>query len=207
MLSCVIVDNGEPNVVKLTFENLYSELKDIPGSELLIQDKWFDTSEIKNRYCCYVEPDCLVSEGYFKKQLENLNDIGYQRQIGIVTAATAVNQWNNKIYGYRIGDREEGIIPNRTKKSNKNHQVQIAYIPGAILRTSMLKVALPEGLYLDDLVYLSTQVSLAFWECGFRIQLNPDNTYVTTEDYVNDINDFNPLVSEKAKALFSRESI
>jgi hypothetical protein len=69
MVSVVIRDNGEQSVIQYTFEKLYTELKDILGSELLVKKDW-EIAHIKNRFVCFVEPDCLVSEGYFKKQLE-----------------------------------------------------------------------------------------------------------------------------------------
>lgn len=211
MITVVILDNGEPNVTQLTFENLYRELKDIYGSELLIKDRWFDLENIKNRYICFVEADCLVSPGYFKAQLEGFSKKGFSRNMGIMSSATAVNYWDNKIYGYKVGP---GIIPNRQPKSSNPFSTQVAFIPGSIIRMTMLKACLRKLNNYDDLVRLSTELSMAFWEKsalsdgkGYRVYVNPKVSYLTTEDYVNDIGNFGVSISEEAVSLFKRESI
>lgn len=217
MISVIILDGGEPKVTQLTFENLYKELKDIYGSELLIKDKWFELDDIKNRYVCFVEADCLVSKGYFKNQLEGLNSKGYARQIGIMSSATSVSYWDNKIYGYKTDIDLMGVMPNRKQKSFSPFTVQVAYIPGSIIRLSMLKTCLSgldiKGLH-NDLVYLSYELSMAFWNRssgsqgkGYRIYLNPKNSYLTTENYVNDIGKFESSVVPEVFNLFSKESI
>lgn len=209
MLTVVIRDNGEPNVVQLTFENLYSELKDIYGSELLVRDRWFDLDNVKNRYVCFVEADCLVSPGYFKAQMEGLNKKGYSRLTGVMSGATAINYWPNQIYGYQAG-LVDGLLPNRKPKSSVPFTVQVAYIPGAILRMTMLKTALQDlkfdGLE-EDLVYLSGELSIAFWKRGYRVYVNPKASYLTTEEYVNDIGSFGTSMNEEVLNLFLRESI
>ena len=70
MLSVVILDSNEPNVIKLTYENLFKEIKQIPDAELLVSPDWFDAlPAINNKYVCFVEADCLVSSGYFSSQI------------------------------------------------------------------------------------------------------------------------------------------
>lgn len=213
MVTVVILDNHEPNVVQLTFENLYKELKDIYGSELLIRDKWFDLENVKNRYICFVEPDCLVSEGYFKTQMEDFQKKGFSRLTGIMSATTAINYWDNKIYGYRTDTQIRGILPNRKQKSSLSFSVQVAYVPGAIIRVNMLKKILKDAHFAkhfgveDDLVYLSSKLSLAFWDRGHRVYVNPNATYLTTEQYVNDVGHFDTPMASDTMNLFSRESI
>lgn len=214
MLSVIILDGGEPNVTQLTFENLYKELKDINGSELLIKKDWFDLKGIKNRYVCFVEPDCLVSEGYFKKMLEGLNTKGYARQIGMMSSATSIKYWDNKIYGYQTGFDIRGVNPSRRQKSISPFTVQIVYLPGTIIRLSMLETCLKDFRKPANLVNLSAQISLAFWNRsasvrgqGYRLYLNPKTTYLTTEDYVNDIGKFDVRLDSKTLALFQKELI
>lgn len=215
MVSVVILNNGEPSVVQLTFENLYKELKDIYGSELLIKDKWFDLEGIKNRYVCFVEADCLVEPGYFVSQLEKFQEKGYSRNMAVMSSTTSINYWHNKIYGYQINTQSYGISPNRKPKSRVPFTVEVAYIPGAIIRVSMLKTILKDFNHQTaDLVYLSSEISMALWhksaECqgkGYRIYLNPRTSYLTTEDYVNDLGKFDPQVNNNVMSLFSKESI
>lgn len=210
MVSVIILDNGEPNVIQLTFENLYKELKDIYGSELLVRKDWFDLEGIKNRYVCFVEADCLVEPGYFQAQLERFKKRGFSRVTGIMSASTAVTYWDNRIYGYRLGSGVMGVMPNRKQKSSAPFSVQVAYIPGSIMRMTMLKEALKDMEITDihnDLVFLSSELSLAFWKRGYRIYVNPKISYLTTEDYVNDIGQFGVDSSVELDKLFLRESI
>jgi hypothetical protein len=137
----------------------------------------------------------------------------------MLSSATAVSQWKNCIYGYFIEDTK--VIPNRKPKASRTYPVQIAYIPGTIIRTSSLKkllklTAVPKGYY-NDLVYYSSLISLSSWENGLtfddkhpegqlgsQIYLNPEVTYVTTEDYVNDLANLPDLLNEKVTRLFER---
>lgn len=218
MVSVILKDCGEPKVVQLTFENLYTELKDIPGSELLVKDSW-NAADVKNRFVCFVEADCLLSEGYFKKQLEAFR--GLSPRVVALAPSVAVSYWDNKFYGYYLG--LEGTIPNRRQKGNNPHPLQVAYIPGTLIRTSSLKKLLPKlaaSEETDDLVYYSTRLSMGFWEKGItlddkhpegqlgtQIYINPAVTYLSTEDYINDIADYPQAITGDLLTLFERESI
>lgn len=215
MITVVILNNDEPNVVQLTFENIYHELKDIYGSELLIKDRWFDLEDINNKLVCFVEADCLVSPGYFKKQLEQFKGSGNPRTIGVMSSATAVSYWNNKIYGYAVGMDYIGVRPFREPKSSHPFMVPVAYIPGAIIRLSMLKNCLKSTkLVTTDLVDLSRMICLAFWERsadsgrnGHEVYVNPEVTYLTTENYVNDIHSSDFTIGSEVLNLFNRSMI
>lgn len=215
MITVVILDKGESNVTQLTFENLYRELKDIDGFDLLIKDKWFDLEGIKNPYICFVEADCLIQQGYFKSQLERFSEKGYSRNMAIMSSTTSICYWNNKIYGYRVDLGGEGVVPNREPKSRVPFTVEVAYIPGAVIRVSMLKTILKDFTHqTEDLVYLSSEISMALWRKsaesqgkGYRIYLNPKTSYLTTEDYVNDLGRFETKTNDKVMSLFSKESI
>lgn len=215
MITIAIRDNGEPNVIKLTYENLHKELKDIPGADLIVVDNWFDAipRAKKNLYVCFVEADCLVSSGYFASQLGLFKKNPYFRKLAMLSSATGVNDWGNRFYGYSLGNNyTDGIIPNKDKKSNVVYPIQIGYVPGALIRIGMLTKVLND-LKLNngierDLVYLSTVLSLGFWGQGDgnRVHINPNTTYVSTEDYINELG--KPV--EQAKELkdkFLRESI
>lgn len=199
MLTCVIKDSHEPNVIKLTYENIFKELKDIPDSEIVVQEDWLDFNT-DNKYICFLEADCLVNSGYFSSQLGLLKKSPYFRKVAMMSSGIGVNNWANKFYGYSIGDSiSDGIIPVKDKKSNVVYPVQIGYVPGAIIHVGMLSKALKtvKTVNQKNLTHLSTQLSLAFWQQGIgngvgnRVHINPNTTYVTTEDYVNDIGKFN----------------
>lgn len=215
MITVAIKDEGEETVTRMTYENLYKELKDVPGSDLIVVDNWFDAvpRAKKNLYVCFVEADCLVNSGYFASQLGLFKKNPYFRKLAMLSSGTGVNNWGNKFYGYSLGNSySDGIIPNTDKKSNTVYPIQVGFVPGSIIRVSMLgkvMAGLKYGNALqDDLVHLSTVLSLAFWNQGDgnRVHINPNTTYVSTEDYINGLG--KPV--EEAKELkdkFLRESI
>lgn len=222
MLTVIIKNDGEDKVTKLTYENLYHEIKDIPGSELVISKSWFeDIPLIKNNYVCLVEADCLVSPGYFVKQMREMKT-NPGRKISALTARTSVNWWDICFYGYYIDFMQtDELIPNRNKKSIQPYPIQVGYMPGAIIRRPMLQRAIEDlhvnDNFANDLVYLSGLLSIAFWrqgkdgvakmvQNGNPVYINPDVTYVTTEDYVNDIGKFDLTASDLANK-FTKESI
>lgn len=213
MLTVIIQDSGEENVIKLTYQNLWRELKNITGAELLVGN-WIDELDnVKNNYVCFVEADCLVSSGYFSSQIGLFKKNPLFRKLGILSSSTGVNNWANRFYGYKLGNNySEGVIPELTKKSTAVYPVQIGFIPGSIIRMTMLKQALQTlgiGNNQIDLIKFSTELSLAFWQQGDgnRVHLNPNTTYVTTEDYVNDIGSFIPTNNPNLTSMFKKESI
>ncbi len=211
----VIKDNGEPNVIKLTYENIFRELKDIPDASLVVVKNWTDAIDTKDRYICFLEPDCLINSGYFASQLGLFKKNPMFRKLSMLSSAVAVNDWHNKFYGYCLGNGYiDGVMPVRDKKSKAVYPVQIGYVPGAIIRTNMLREALEtladENMseLEDDLVKLSTELSLAFWRQGDGnpVHINPNTTYVTTEQSVNDVSKFDSKGADLA-GMFKKESI
>lgn len=222
MLSVIIKNDGEDSVVQLTYENLWHELKDIPGAELLVSEDWFDyLPKIKNNYVCFVESDCLVSKDYFIRQLKEFRT-NPGRKLSMLTAQTAVSTWGNYFYGYYVDNiSSSNVIPSHQRKSSASYPVEIGFMPGAIIRLSMLKDIL-ESLQVkhswsQDLVFLSSELSLAFWrqgadglikkvQNGNPVYVNPNVTYVTTESYVNDIGKFDFDIRD-LQSKFKKESI
>jgi hypothetical protein len=213
MLTLIIKDNGEPNVIKFTYENIYNEIKDIPGAEIVVSEHWLDALDTKNRLVCLLEPDCLVNSGYFASQLGLFKKNKMFRKLSMMSSATGVNDWANKFFGYSIGNNySDGITPVKQKKSSSTYAVQVGYVPGAVIRTTMLKKALKDikattGME-KDLVRFSIDISFAFWRMGDGnpVYINPNATYVTTETYVNDIGHFDPKPGDLADK-FASESI
>lgn len=201
MLTVIIKDNGEKNVTKFTYQALWRELKDIPGAELYVNSSWFEglkRMNSKNRFVCFVEPDCLVGSGYFSSMLGLLEKNEDKRSIAVMGSATAVSIWVNKMFGYKMNDAfDKQITPIKQDDIRAPHPVQIAYVPGSIIRVTMLKhfleaYPMTDGLE-DDLIKLSLILSLGFWGqsvgngIGCRVYINPLSTYATTENHVNDI--------------------
>lgn len=217
MITVAIKDSKEPNVVQLTYENLFKELKDIPNADLCVVDDWFDAiaraNKHKNNYVCFVEADCLVNSGYFTSMMGLFKKNPYFRKLGMLSSGIGVNNWANKFYGYSVGSvYSDGVIPNRDKKSNTVYPIQVGFVPGAIIRVNMLEKALKElkavnGIQ-EDLVVFSTALSFAIWRQGDgnRVHISPSTTYVSTEDYINDIAHFDPKPGSLVEK-FKKESI
>ncbi len=206
MLSVVIKDDGEPNVTKLTYENLWRELKNMPDVELIVAEDWLEAlDKVENKYVCFVESDCLVSSGYFSSQLGLFKKNPDFRRLAMLSSGVAVNNWAVKFYGYSVG---EGYVePTKNKKSRYVYPVQVGYVPGAIINVLMLREIIG-GIRYDDLIELSTAISLGFWRQGdgHRVHINPNTTYVTTEEYTNELGDLG-LDTSDLKDLFKREAI
>lgn len=221
MITVIIKHDGEDNVIKLTYENLWRELKDIQGAQIIVVPHWLEgLAKVKNKFVCLVEADCLVSSGYFTSQLGLLEKNAQNRRIAVMSASTAVGNWANRFFGYDVsGEHVDGILPNKEKKSNQPYMVEVSYIPGSIIRTATLKHLLEEQERIKewerDLVHLSTNMSLNFWGqgigngIGMMVFINPNATYVTTEKYVNDISKFEPDVKnmEVLLKMFRQHSI
>jgi hypothetical protein len=214
MLTIIIRDDGEKNVVALTYENLFKELKNIPDAHIVVSSDWISGLEgVDTRYVCFVESDCLVNSGYFDSQIGLFAKNPYFRKLAALSSATGVVNWSERFFGYSLGKSyADGIKPVKEKKSSSVYPIQIAYIPGSILRTNMLKEALrtekinnTKGI---DLVELSVKLSLAFWQQGDgnRVHINPNATYLTTESSVTETN-HTKNSGEKLHDVFHKEMI
>lgn len=212
MLTVIIHDSGEPNVVKLTYELLFRELKDLPDSELIVSENWMDELDnIHNDFVCPVEADCLVSSGFFTSQMGIYKKSEYMKKMAMLSSAVGVNNWANRIYGYKLGGAHfDGIIPIKEKTSGAIHPIQMGFVPGSIIRVKMLKKALATAdvEFQPNLVKMSALISMAFWEQGDgnRVHINPNTTYVTTESYVEDMCDLQ-IDSTKVDSMFKKEYI
>lgn len=204
MLTLVIPRTAESTVVHLTQENLQRELKSINGSELLVCDTWGEgIAKARNDFICLVEPDCLVSGGYFASQMGLFKKNPNYRQLGVMGSSTGINTWAKRIYGYKLGEKySDGVLPVYDKLSTAPYTVPITYIPGAIMRMSTLKRVLKSIEPSEkDLIRYSTELSLEFWRLRAHVLLNPNSTYVTTEIYVGEQGKFDPKAGDLAEFL------
>lgn len=196
---CIAKQRVEQTVIDLTEDNMKRELKSVNNSELLITEGWSEgIGKCKTEFICLVEPDCVVSSGYFASMIGLYKKNPMYRQLGIMSSSTSIVNWATKIYGYELADRQTGgVIPLKRQVSTSPYRVQIAYIPGSIIRVSTLRDVLNgnrknhiigSGLMKlsSDLTYFSTMMSLAFWRAQSHICINPTSSYCTTESYVGD---------------------
>ncbi len=211
MLTVVLPRTNEPSVVQMTQEQLQRELHAINGAELLVTESWADgLKRCRTDYVCFVEPDCLISSGYFSSLMGLYQKNKHFRKLAVMSASTGINNWGNKVFGYDLGEKQgDGINPIRSMKSSSPYAVQVAYIPGAIVRTSSLRtVAKDMGFasHSDDLVKWSANLSLALWKHGCRVYINPNSAYITTEEKAGQ-KDLVNVDNQGMMDYFKRESI
>ena len=208
MVSVIIQRSHEPQVVKMTEDNLRRESYP-PGAEIIVVDNWWEgVQKANNNYICIVEPDCLVSSGYFSSMMGLFQKNPYFRKLAMLSSSVGIDNWANRIFGYKIGDRDSnGVIPLKEMSSSEPYAVEIGYAPGAIIRTHALYKALGVIKPSNDLVRMSTDLSFYFWNTGQRVYVNPSTTYVTTENYVGEVGEFNPKVPSKVMGIFRQEVI
>ncbi len=197
MLSVIIRPTEEPKVIQLTQENLQKELSQVVGAELLVDSWGSGLAKARNDFICLVEADCLVNSGYFSSQIGLFKKNPHFRRLAVMSSAIGVNDWATRFFGYKLGKTyADGVIPVKEKTSTSPYPLQIAYIPGAVMRKSSFGRLKINPTWENDLVYFSTMVSLDLWRQGSMIQINPNTTYVTTESYVGEVGRFDPEAAD-----------
>lgn len=222
MITVIIPRTEEPKVVMYTQENLIKELYPIPDAEILIEDSWWQgLQKVKTPFVCLVEPDCVVSSGYFASNVGLFQKNPYYRKLAMVSSAVGVRNFANRVFNYELQQTDwEGfeddvqtkswfIGANKDKHSTKLCPVQVGFVPGAVIRTSALLENMDEfaKLPLKNLVEFSTRVSFKFWETGRRVEVNPNSTYVSNEGYLDNPPPFEPKVPNGVDNQFKKEGI
>lgn len=219
MLSVVIPNILEPTVVRLTYSNLQKELLNINGgAELIIADSWrAGIVESRGDYICLVEPDCLVSGGYFSSNLGLFKAHKHYRKLAMVSSCIGVADWDNRIYNYHLAMSSSGdsngvmywrIAPERVKKGKGLYPVQVGFVPGAIIRRSVAVRLLKKINWANpDLVALSTELSFYLWSTNRRVLINPNTTYVSDDKTLENPAEFDPKIPRVAINVFDQEQL
>lgn len=207
MISVIIKPSGEDSVDNYTVEHVKEELRGIYGAETLVGD-WFTTETKKNNsFICFVESEGVFSDGYFLQISEFLNSNKMYRKMAMISPVTSVIRWNNKLYGYHLNN--DTISPTYAPKSTSQHQIQMGFVPGSVIRKSTFnKIKDSILLQTEDLFLLSIDVSLAFWDHGDgnSVHLLPNIGYATMDDTIE-----SPFVyvgiPDRIKEKFKKEFI
>lgn len=218
MLSVIVPNSTEATVVMLTLENLRRELVGLQGGyEVVLAANWQQgILRAKGDYVCLVESDCLVSGGYFSSNMGLFKKRGFYRKLAMISSCTGLNDWGNRIYGYRMGQREGNnpkqwrIAPDRTKRSTGLYEVQVGFVPGAIIRRGVFTDELLKelrNLNYPTLVELSTRLSFHLWDTGRRVLMNPNTTYVSTDENLEKYRIFDPKIPDNASNIFAQEHL
>lgn len=210
MLSIILADRDDLAVVDYTEEMLEDQISRM-DAEIIRATSWRTGLEMsEGDFLCYVEPDCLLSEDFFMVSLNTMASSAQYRKLAMVSPVLCARRWEREIYGYK---EELGqivpVIPETDRKKylpsfkQKLSAIQIGYLPGSIIRRSAA-----ERLYFNSDVPLKSSVenSLALWEEGNRILLNPYSKYVSNEQGLDESIPYG-RVSAKVSQMFERELI
>lgn len=160
-------------------------------------------------FVCFVEPGADLSEGYFWENLRIFTSQPSFRKLAVVSGRTSNPEWGTHIYGYILsvaGDKPK-VLPSHVPSSSQPYAVQIAYIPGSIIRRSVLDA---EDLTKDTLAD-SVRLSMKLWSEGSRVYLNPHTTYYDNSgrkiQYPSEFKGELPSAINQLTSMFRREMI
>lgn len=173
MLSVIIPEGKKSKLTELLC------LKELRGleHEIIHAPTWrLGLEAAKGEFVCFVEPECDVSQDYFAKNLDIFTSQPLYRKLALVASAVDVAESHHKLYGYLLSLEGSlpSLIPSRIQSSNEPYNVQVAYIPGAIIRRSALDNV---ELVVDDPIAASIRLSVDFWLKGTRLCINPNTLY------------------------------
>lgn len=176
--------------------------------EIINAPSWSDGLEVaKGEYVCFMEPEARVSDSFFHDLLDVFLEQPSFRKLAFVAPSVSKPSWlsTKRVYGYKIS--KSTIIPSFSKSSISPYSIQIGYLPGAIMRKSILP-------NLDDIekdpIMGSVRLCLNFWSNGLRCLVDPRAVYTVTTTPIElgiFIQDGLPEDIEELVNMFERESI
>jgi len=235
MITVVIKRTDEPKVIQMTQEDLVRQLGSISGAEIILEDTWGEgLKKVRTPYVSLVEADCVFSANYYssnyglmKKLQPRVSDPslttaehggGGDMKLAMITSCLGIRDFGNRIYSYRLDKVEQGndelalkswhIQPDRDKHTMELYQVQVGFVPGAVIRMSAIKDIIEDELwYGGDLIKLSTALSFYLWNTGRRIRVNPNTTYVSSDMNLESPPLFEVKVPDRVGNIFQQEGI
>ena len=230
MLTVIIKRSVEPEAIHFTIEDIVRQMSSLRDCEILVEDSWREgLRKVRTPYVCLVEGDCTLSASYLvnnialmKKAINWGTTGGGYVKLAMLSSCLSYKTFDNRIYNYGLSEittyidkskdwtmTEWGIGLNRNKGSSKLYPVQVGFVPGAIIRTSAINREAFENINWDNknLIQLSTEVSFHFWNTNRRVQVNPNTTYVSLEEYLLLPSLFKLKVPDKVANIFQKEGI
>lgn len=201
MISVIIPHSLES---ELTKEWAIAELTGL-DHEIIMDDSWAEgAKKAKGEYVCFLEKDCVLGGDYFSSLLANFTDNPSFRKLAVVAPNLGVNSYKQLVYGYRL--TPTSVLPSELSSSRSAHLIQIAYIPGALIRRSALG-SLSVGQ--TDPMMDSVNLSIYFWNNGTRILLDPDVLYISTDEALKLPHQFDPIATNLADLteMWARELV
>jgi hypothetical protein len=225
MVTLIIKRSDEPKVIQLTQETLMKELSMIPGSEMLLEDTWVQgLRKVRTMYVCLVEPDCVLSASYLTsnygimKKAINFTKGGGNTSLVMMASCLGVRRFDNRIYNYYLGNQKinnSGAVvsswqptPRKMKDFTMPYEAQIGFVPGSIIRYTALKDIIDTFDWdRRDLVQMSTELSLHFWNTNRTLKVNPNTTYVSTASHLDNPRGIKLDIPDRVGNLFRRRGL
>lgn len=236
MITVVIRRTEEPKVIQMTQSDLVKQLGSINGAEIILEDTWSEgLKKVRTPYVSLVEPDCVFSSSYYSsnygliakahaktgqyKDWQRYGGGGGYQKLAMVASCLGIKDFNNRIYNFELDKVNDGetnkvklkgwhIVPSKRKLDLKLYHVQVGFVPGAVIRMSAIKDIIEDKMWEDsDLVRLSTALSFYFWDTGRAVQLNPNTTYVSSDDNLEKPPLFDTKVPDKVANIFTQRGI
>lgn len=161
----------------LTYEWARKQLKGF-SHEVILAPDWKTGYEMaKGDFICFLEDDCVLSDNYFKKLFSVFGKNTLYRKLSMVCPAVGLNSWESRSYGYLLSP--SSVLPSFVRSSGSFYMIQIAYIPGSIIRRSAMGNKLID-INDENLLFDSANLSIFLWSNGGRIGIEPQVTYVST---------------------------
>ncbi len=176
--------------------------------EILACDNWnAGLKGAKGEYISFLEPEATLSYNYFHDLLDVFLEQPSFRKLAFVAPAVTKTSWfgNKSIYGYKIAT--SGVWPSFIKSSISPYSIQVGYLPGAVIRKSVMKSL---EFFEVDPVMGSVGASLGFWQNGLRCLLDPRAIYTSPEKKLDTpitIENEVPKDIEKLIRMFKREVV
>jgi len=202
----------------MTEEEVSRALQDINGSEILLVDKWSDgIAQVRTPFFCLLEDDCELSANYFSSNVSLFQKNKFYRKLAMVSSCLGVKTFDNRIYSYCLKQYTSETVngmstggwtvgPCKDKKSTTLYNVQVGFVPGAIIRSSAVRDIVDKSFWnMPNLIDMSAQVCFYFWGTGRRVLVNPNTTYVSTEGYLEKPTNHDYRVPISAKKIFIGE--
>ncbi len=222
MITLIVRRDSEPRVIQMTQESVMRELSSINGAEMLLEDTWLEgLKKVRTMFVCLLEADCVLSANYLgsnyglmRKMLSPMQE-GGNAKTAMMASCVGAKRFDKRIYHYELKLHTDVISldnavtswqvkPVTKKNHTKPYEAQIGFVPGAILRYNSIKDTI-DSINWDqnDLVKLSTDLSFHLWDTNRRIRVNPNTTYVSSQEYLEEPPRYTIRVPAKAANLFA----
>lgn len=141
--------------------------------EVIGSDSWQQgLRSARGDYISFIDPNCELDPNIFRSNLKLFTDDGYYRKLSMIAVPIQIPT-KDIVYGYRLDDANY-IIPVQTRLSSQPYDIQVGYIPGALIRRNVLDDV---HIDLETIVDDSVKLSFDLWSSGKRVMINPTVTY------------------------------